>query len=139
LAQTANAQQCTPSASTTGLNGRRRRPRRAPYVPRPADFAAQAAADRDQEQADRDYRELARLALATDTGACRCGAVKARCLVCRVARWLAIGLWAGAAAAVRYFRNHVDEVGRSAMRRDLLPELNRELAARGVSHRPPAA
>jgi hypothetical protein len=39
--------------------------------------AAQAAADRDQEQADRDYRELARLALATDAGACRCGAVKA--------------------------------------------------------------
>jgi hypothetical protein len=32
----------------------------------PADLAAQAAADRDQEQAERDYHELARLALATD-------------------------------------------------------------------------
>jgi hypothetical protein len=62
------------------------------YLPTAADLAAQAAADRDQEQADRDYRELARLALATDAGACRRGAVKAPCLGCRVARWLAVGL-----------------------------------------------
>jgi hypothetical protein len=62
------------------------------YVPTPPDLAAQAAADREQEQADRDYRELARLALANDTGVCRCGAVKAPCLGCRVARWLAVGL-----------------------------------------------
>jgi hypothetical protein len=49
-------------------------------------------ADREQEQADRDYRELARLTLATAAGACRCAAVKASCLGCRVARWLAVGL-----------------------------------------------
>jgi hypothetical protein len=42
-------------------------------VPTPADLDARAAADRDQQQADPDYRELARLALATDAGACRCG------------------------------------------------------------------
>jgi hypothetical protein len=53
---------------------------------------AQADADRDQEQADRDYRELARLALVTDAGACQCGAAKAPCLGCRVARWLAVRL-----------------------------------------------
>jgi hypothetical protein len=40
------------------------------------------------------YRELARLALATDAGACRCGAVKAPCPGCRVASWLAVGLLA---------------------------------------------
>jgi WD40 repeat protein/serine/threonine protein kinase len=50
------------------------------YLPTAADLAAQAAADREQEQADRDYRELARLALATEAGACRCGADKAPCL-----------------------------------------------------------
>jgi hypothetical protein len=66
----------------------------APYMPTAADLAAQAAADRDQEQADRDYRELARLALAADAGACRCGTVKAPWLGCRVARWLAVGLLA---------------------------------------------
>jgi hypothetical protein len=64
----------------------------APYVPTADDLEAQAAADREQEQADRDYRELARLALATDAGACQCGEVKAPCLGCRVARWLAVGL-----------------------------------------------
>ena len=64
----------------------------APYMPTAADLAAQAAADRDQEQADRDYRELARLALVTDAGACRCGAATAPCPGCRVARWLAVGL-----------------------------------------------
>jgi hypothetical protein len=62
-------------------------------VSTPADLAAQAAADREQGQADRDYRALPRLALATDAGACRCGhAGKAPCLGCRVARWLAVGL-----------------------------------------------
>jgi hypothetical protein len=62
------------------------------YRPTPSDLDAQAAADREQEQADRDYRELARLALATEAGACRWGAVEAPCLGCRVARWLALGL-----------------------------------------------
>jgi hypothetical protein len=53
----------------------------------------QAAADRDHEQTERDYRELARLALATEAGACRCGgAGKAPGLTCRVARWPAEGL-----------------------------------------------
>jgi hypothetical protein len=64
----------------------------APYMPTAADLAAQAGADRDKEQADRDYRELARWALASGAGACPCGsAVKAPCLACRVARWLAVG------------------------------------------------
>jgi hypothetical protein len=54
--------------------------------------AAHAAADREQEQAERAYRELARLTLATDAGACRCGAVKAPCLGCRVTWWLGIGV-----------------------------------------------
>jgi hypothetical protein len=63
------------------------------YDPTPADLDAQAAADREQEQADRDYRELARLALASEAGACRCGiGGRAPCLSCRVARWLALGL-----------------------------------------------
>jgi hypothetical protein len=53
---------------------------------------SRAPAHGDQEQADRDYRELARLLPATDAGACQCGAVKAPCLGCRVARWLAVGL-----------------------------------------------
>jgi hypothetical protein len=35
----------------------------APYTPTAADLEAQAAADHEQEQAERDYRELARLAL----------------------------------------------------------------------------
>jgi hypothetical protein len=62
-------------------------------LPTPADLAAQAAADREQGQADRDYRELARLALASGAGACRCGvAGRAPCLTCRVARWLVLGL-----------------------------------------------
>jgi hypothetical protein len=62
-------------------------------LPTPADLAAQAASDREQEHADRDYRELARMALASAAGACRCGvAGKAPCLTCRVARWLALGL-----------------------------------------------
>jgi hypothetical protein len=65
----------------------------APYAPTVADLDAQAAADREQEQADRDYRKLARLALASGVGACRCsGPEKAPCLTCRVARWLALGL-----------------------------------------------
>jgi hypothetical protein len=63
-----------------------------PYAPPAADLDAQAAADREQQEADRDYRELARLALVTDAGVCRCGAVKAPCMGCRVARWLAVGL-----------------------------------------------
>jgi hypothetical protein len=45
----------------------------------------------------------------------------------------------GEPAAVRYFLNHVDEVSRPAMRREVLPEVNRELARRGVSDRQPAA
>jgi hypothetical protein len=64
-----------------------------PYVLPPSDLAAQAAADREQNQADRDYRDLAWRELATDAGACRCGsAVNAACLRCLVARWLASGL-----------------------------------------------
>jgi hypothetical protein len=43
------------------------------YVPTPADLDAQAAADREQEEAERDYRDLARLALASGAGACHCG------------------------------------------------------------------
>jgi hypothetical protein len=63
------------------------------YRPTPTDLDAQAAADRDQEQADRDYRELGRLALTDGAGACRWSiAGKAPCLGCRVARWLALGL-----------------------------------------------
>jgi hypothetical protein len=62
------------------------------YRPTPTDLDAQVAADPEQEQADRDYRELARLALVTDAGVCRCGAVKAPCMGCREARWLAVGL-----------------------------------------------
>jgi hypothetical protein len=109
-----------------------------PYAPTPADLAAQAAADRNQEQADRDCRELALLALATEAGACRCGAVKAPCLGCRVAvaGGRAVG---GGAAAIRFLLNHFDEVSQPAMRRELLPEVNDELARRGVSRRPPAA
>jgi hypothetical protein len=57
-------------------------------VPQALDLAAQAAADREQEQAERDYRELARL-VATAVK-CRCGA--ADCLACRVRKWLAMGL-----------------------------------------------
>jgi hypothetical protein len=66
---------------------------RVPYVPTAADLEAQAAADREQEQADRDYGELARRSLATDAGACRYGVAGAvPCLGCRVARWQALGL-----------------------------------------------
>jgi hypothetical protein len=62
-------------------------------LPTAADLEAQAAGDHEQEQADRDYREVCRLALANGAGACRChGAEKAPCLSCRVARWLAVGL-----------------------------------------------
>jgi hypothetical protein len=57
-------------------------------VPTAADLVAQTAADRDQEQADRDYRELARLVVTAVK--CRCGA--ADCLPCRVRKWLAMGL-----------------------------------------------
>jgi hypothetical protein len=60
----------------------------APYVPTAADLAAQAAADREQEQAERDYRALARVVVA----AMRCGCGEPGCLVCRLARWLACGL-----------------------------------------------
>jgi hypothetical protein len=60
----------------------------APYVPTTADLDAQAAADREQAQADADYRALARLVVA---GAL-CGCGQPGCLVCRVARWLASGL-----------------------------------------------
>jgi hypothetical protein len=62
------------------------------YRPTPTDLDAQVAADREQEPADQDYRELARLALATDAGACRCGGVKAPCLGCQVAGCLVAGL-----------------------------------------------
>jgi hypothetical protein len=58
------------------------------YLPTPADLDAQAAADRDQEQAERDYRELARLVVRVL--ACRCG--QAECLTCRVGKWLTAGL-----------------------------------------------
>jgi hypothetical protein len=53
---------------------------------------SRAPAHGDQDQTERDYRALARLALPTADGACRCGAVEAPCLRCRVARWLAVGL-----------------------------------------------
>jgi hypothetical protein len=53
---------------------------------------SRAPAHGDQDQTDRDYHELARPLLATDAGACRCGAATAPCLGCRVARWLAVGL-----------------------------------------------
>jgi hypothetical protein len=39
---------------------------------------------------------------------------------------------------IRFLLNHVDEVSRPAKRRGLLPEVNRELAARGVRQRPTA-
>ncbi len=47
--------------------------------------------------------------------------------------------WTLGGAAIRYFLNHVDEVSRPAMRRDLLAEVNRELAIGAVYNRPPAA
>jgi hypothetical protein len=46
---------------------------------------------------------------------------------------------AGRAAAIRFLLNHFDEVSRPAMPHELLPEVNHELARRGVSRRPPAA
>jgi hypothetical protein len=58
------------------------------YVPTPADLDAQAAADREQEQADRDYRDLCKLIV--HAVKCRCGG--AECLPCRVRKWLALGL-----------------------------------------------
>jgi hypothetical protein len=58
-----------------------------PYVPTLTDLEAQAAADRDQEQADRDYRELARLVVRV----VRCGCGEAECLACPVAGHLAAG------------------------------------------------
>ena len=60
----------------------------ATYVPTAEDLDVQAAADRDQEQAERDYHELARLALFA--AKCRCGG--ADCLPCRCRKWLAAGL-----------------------------------------------
>jgi hypothetical protein len=58
------------------------------YVLTPEDLAAQAAAECDQEQADRDYRELATLVVSGS----RCSCDKPSCLVCRVRKWLAAGL-----------------------------------------------
>jgi hypothetical protein len=57
-------------------------------VPSAADLEAQAAADRDQEQADADYRELSRLAVGVVLCVCDDGS----CLVYRGRRWLAAGL-----------------------------------------------
>jgi hypothetical protein len=51
-------------------------------------YVAQAAADRDQEQAERDYRDLCRLVVGV--APCRCGG--ADCLPCRCRKWLATGL-----------------------------------------------
>jgi hypothetical protein len=63
------------------------------YDPTPADLAAQAAADREQAEAEADYRTFARQALRVAAGRCRCrGSRRAPCLACRVTRWLALGL-----------------------------------------------
>jgi hypothetical protein len=59
-----------------------------PYEPTTQDLAAQAAADDDQQRADRDYRQLTQLVIA---GA-RCACDEPSCLLCRCARWLAGGL-----------------------------------------------
>jgi hypothetical protein len=58
------------------------------YTPTVADLAAQADADREQQQADRDYRELCRLIVFA--AKCRCGTLA--WLPCRVRKWLALGL-----------------------------------------------
>ena len=58
------------------------------YRPTPADLDAQAAADREQAQADRDYRELCKLIVFA--AKCRCGTLA--CLPCRVRKRLALRL-----------------------------------------------
>jgi hypothetical protein len=59
-----------------------------PDVRAGGDLEAQAPADREPEQTDRDYRELARPVVRVL--ACRCG--QAECLTCRDGKWLAAGL-----------------------------------------------
>jgi hypothetical protein len=59
-----------------------------PYLPTAADLDAQAAADREQAQADADYRELAPPVVSV--APCRCGG--ADCFACRCRKWLASGL-----------------------------------------------
>jgi hypothetical protein len=55
--------------------------------PTAEDLEAQAAAVCEQEQADRDYRDLARLVVGV--APCRRGTLD--CLPCRVRKWLALG------------------------------------------------